>query len=221
MAFNTSSFLAGVGSVVVVLSAGFAGGYMLGSPNHVNPPNRLQRVAADIPDSKTVTPVAAAAAAKLQVVADAQPSSVAAQPAEASAPQPVAVQITAKPEVKTETQPSAAAPVETTLPTNTENAKPQMSAIQPAGTDRTYGDRGRAAEARRPDNSSAENKAVEKKRSDIRKYAEQQRKQRELEVATVAVRRIIHDRNAQEVVDDDRPEAPAPAAPYFSLFGQE
>lgn len=39
MAFNTASFLAGIGSVVVVLSTGFAGGYFFASPDqnaHLN-----------------------------------------------------------------------------------------------------------------------------------------------------------------------------------------
>jgi hypothetical protein len=45
MAFNTTSNLAGVGSVVVILSTGFAGGYQLAYPTHPDPPNRLQRLA--------------------------------------------------------------------------------------------------------------------------------------------------------------------------------
>ncbi len=52
MAFNTTSFLAGVGSVVAVLSSGLAGGYFLANPSHIDPPNRLQRVAAANQDSK-------------------------------------------------------------------------------------------------------------------------------------------------------------------------
>ena len=78
---------------------------------------------------------------------------------------------------------------------------------------------------------AAEAKYTERKRSDARKVAEQQRKQRELEVATVAVRRIIHDRdgqdviirerdrNAPEIVENDPPQASAPAMPRFNLFG--
>ena len=42
MKFNTTSYLAGVGSVVVVLSTGFAGGYFLANPTRTEPPNRLQ-----------------------------------------------------------------------------------------------------------------------------------------------------------------------------------
>jgi hypothetical protein len=77
--------------------------------------------------------------------------------------------------------------------------------------------------------------SAERKRSEARKetrkigeqkIAEQQRKQRELEVATVAVRRIIHDRDApdirdaQDIVEVDQPEAPPPEMPHFRLFGR-
>jgi hypothetical protein len=76
-----------------------------------------------------------------------------------------------------------------------------------------------------------EPKLAERKRGEARKVAEQQRKQRELEVATVAVRRIIHgrdapdivirrDRDEPDVVENDAPEEPAPEMPRFNLFGQ-
>ena len=91
---------------------------------------------------------------------------------------------------------------------------------KPATEKPASADRERASEA----------KFVERKRSDARKVAEQQRKQRELEVATVAVRRIIHgrdapdivirDRGASELVENDPPEASGPAMPHFNLFGQ-
>ena len=67
-----------------------------------------------------------------------------------------------------------------------------------------------------------------RKRSDARKVAEQQRKQRELEVATVAVRRFIHNRDAAPdvvirdrdardvVVENDEPVAAD--TPRFGLF---
>ena len=117
-----------------------------------------------------------------------------------------------------EAQPPVATPAKAPAPATIERVKPQMAAVQPINSDRTNTDRAQRA----PDNNIAENKALERKRSDARKYAEQQRRQRELEVATIAVRRIIHDRNAQEVViDDDQPEAPAPQTPHFNLFRSE
>ena len=223
MAFNTGSFLAGVGAVVAVLSTGFAGGYMVANPNHAEPPNRLQRLAADNANAKAVTPAPVAAEDKPRIVADAaqppQPSPPAARSTtETPAPQPVAAQAGAKPEVMAEAQPPVATPAPAPAPATIERVKPQMAAVQPINSDRTNTDRAQRA----PDNNIAENKASERKRSDSRKYAEQQRRQRELEVATIAVRRIIHDRNAQEVViDDDQPEAPAPQTPHFNLFRSE
>jgi len=77
MAFSTTSYLAGVGSVVVILSTGFAGGYMLANPTHQDPPNRLQRLAAEGQDSK---PVAQVTAAKPELVAMAAPARAAAPP---------------------------------------------------------------------------------------------------------------------------------------------
>jgi hypothetical protein len=61
MAFSTTSFLAGVGSVVVVLSTGFAGGYLIAGPDRNAPPNRLQRVA-DTKDAKAADTNAASTA---------------------------------------------------------------------------------------------------------------------------------------------------------------
>ena len=228
MAFNTTSFLAGVGTVVVVLSTGFAGGYMVANPNAPAPPNRLQRLAADNQGSKVAAPVTAAAP-KPEIVADA-----AAQPA-APVPQPAAAPADTRPEVKanviTEAKadiqpptalPPSVKPVETNAPAN----RPDVAAVQPVGPDRNGAGRAQPADSRpqdRPqDSKSAEAKAADRKRSDAKKFAEQQRRQRELEVATVAVRRIIHERPPQAVmVDDDQPEASAPATPHFSLFGQE
>ena len=54
MAFSTTSYLAGVGSVVVILSTGFAGGYLLATPTRQDPPNRLQRLTAEGQDAKAV-----------------------------------------------------------------------------------------------------------------------------------------------------------------------
>ena len=214
MAFNTSSVLAGVGTVVVVLSTGFAGGYMIANPNHVQPPNRLQRVAAADLDAKAAMPAAVTAPAAPQVVAIAtQPS----PPVQAPVPQPTVAQISDRPEVKADAQP----PVEASASAISEKSKPKMATAQTMSTDRSSVDRAGDTDARNSDNRTAESRAADRKRIEPRKFAEQQRKQREIEVATIAVRRIIHERDAQDVVDDDQPEAPAPTAPHFSLFGQD
>jgi hypothetical protein len=48
MAFNTTSFFAGVGTVFAAITLGFAGGAMITTSPKVEP-NRLERVAASAP----------------------------------------------------------------------------------------------------------------------------------------------------------------------------
>jgi type IV secretory pathway VirB10-like protein len=199
MAFNTTSYLAGVGSVVVILSTGFAGGYMLANPTHQDPPNRLQRLAAEGQDSKPAAQ--ATPATKPEIVATAAPASTPApatpQPAVAEPPpQPASISAAAKP------------------PEPARSASPQASAEKPsaetASAEKPGAEKARIAGAR----------AAERKRADARKFAERQRKQRELEVATVAVRRIMQDRDDQEIAAMDQPEPAPPAMPRLGLFGQ-
>lgn len=193
MAFNTTSYLAGVGSVVVILSTGFAGGYMLANPTHQDPPNRLQRLAAAGQDAKPVTQ--ATPATKPEIVATVAPASTPApatpQPAAADPPaQPASVPAAAK----------AAEPVRSVAQATAEKANAEKSGTEKA----------RIAEA----------KAAEKKRGETRKFAGRQRKQRELEIATVAVRRMIHDRDNEEFAAMDQPEPPPAEMPRLGLFGQ-
>jgi hypothetical protein len=178
MAFSTTSYLAGVGSVVVILSSGFAGGYMLANPTHRDPPNRLQRLAAEGQDSKPVAQATPAPATPQPAVAEPppQPASV---PAVAKAPEPVR---------------------STAAQANAENPNAEKPAAEKT----------RIAEAR----------AAERKRAEARKFAERQRKQRELEVATVAVRRLMQDRDDQKFAAMDQPEPPPPERPHLGLFGQ-
>ena len=191
MAFSTTSYLAGVGSVVVILSTGFAGGYMLANPTRQDPPNRLQRLAAEGQDSRGVAQ-AAPAAKKPEVVALAAP---AATPAPA-VPQPAAAE-------------PAPAPAEATAPEPARSTAPQVSA-EKASAEKSIAEKARMAEA----------KAAERKRADARKFAQRQRKQKELEVATVAVRRMMQDRDNQEFAAMDQPRPPPPGMPRLGLFGQ-
>jgi hypothetical protein len=227
MAFNTTSFLVGVGSVVTVLSTGLAGGYFLANPSHIDAPNRLQRVAVANRDSE---PAQVTTAAKPEVVAPAAPTTApapateqAVQPA-VQAAAPAAQRVVALPETKaTELGPAA-----TVQETAALTAKPDMDAK--ANVEKSNADKARAAEARSADARAVDAKAAEKKRTETRKIAEQQRKQRELEVATIAVRRIIHGHDGSDVADSDQTDAPVadrpvadrPAAemPHFNLFGQ-
>jgi hypothetical protein len=222
MKINTTSYLAGVGSVVAVLSTGFAGGYFLANPTHVNPPNRLQRLAAE--------DHTAPAAAKPEAVAAATSAPTAA-PMAAAAPAPVTP--AAQPPAQ-QAEMQQAANTKTTSPADVKAPEPARTAgaqetIAPA-SDKADAEKANTQKASIDKARTDEPKLAERKRSDARKVAEQQRKQRELEVATVAVRRIIHgrdapdivirDRDADVVVENDPQQAPAPQMPHFNLFGQ-
>ena len=223
MTFNTTSYIAGVGSVVAVLSTGFAGGYFLANPHHIDPPNRLQRLAAEdhtapattVAKPEVVTAATSApTAAPMAAAAPAPVTPAAQQPAQQAEMQQANTPTTSPADVKAPEPARTAATQETIAPAadkaDAEKANTQKASIDKARTD--------------------EPKLAERKRSDARKVAEQQRKQRELEVATVAVRRIIHgrdapdivirDRDAPDMVENDPPEAPAPQMPHFNLFGQ-
>jgi len=226
MKINTTSYLAGVGSVVAVLSTGFAGGYFLANPTHVNPPNRLQRLAAE--------DHTAPAAAKPEAVAAATPAPVASPVTPGAAPAAAAAPVVQQPTVQQAAAPPTVSPAETKAPEEAKAPEPGRTiaareTIVPAAdkpdAEKTNTQRASIDKAR-----ADEPKLAERKRSDARKFAEQQRKQRELEVATVAVRRIIHgrdapdivirDRDADVVVENDPQQAPAPQMPHFNLFGQ-
>lgn len=219
MTFNTTSYIAGVGSVVAVLSTGFAGGYFLANPTHIDPPNRLQRLAAE-DHTAPATPVA-----KPEVVAAATAAPPAA-PMAAAAPAPVTP--AAQPPAQQPANTPIASPADVKAPEPSRTAAAQET-VAPAA-DKADAEKANAQRASIDKARADEPKLAERKRGDARKVAEQQRKQRELEVATVAVRRIIHgrdvpdivvrDRDAPDIVENDPPEAPAPQMPHFNLFGQ-
>jgi type IV secretory pathway VirB10-like protein len=194
MAFSTTSYLAGGGSVVVILSTGFAGGYMLANPTHRDPPNRLQRLAAENQDTRPVA--SATPTTKPEAVAMSTPAST---PAPAT-PQPAVAEPPAQ---------SASAPVAAKAPEPVRSSAAQVNAER-TNTERAGAEKARIAEAR----------AAERKRAQARKFAERQRKRRELEVATVAVRQMMHDRGGEEFAAMDRSEPSPPEMPPLSLFGQ-
>ena len=209
MALNKTSFLAGVGSVVAVLSTGLAGGYFLaGNSSHIDPPNRLQRVAAANQDSK---PAPVATDARPEVVATSAP--IAAPAPEQAAPTAAAIQEAAvpAPAAKPDTDAKSAEARNNDAKTADTKTADTMTTNAKVHSEKANLDKARAADAR----------AGEKKRTETRKIAEQQRKQRELDVATIAVRRIIHERDAPDVVvDSDQTEQPAAEMPHFNLFRQ-
>jgi len=227
MTFNTTSYLAGVGTVVAVLSTGFAGGYFLANPTRIDPPNRLQRLASEDHDAKgpaTKNSVSSTVTAKPEV-ATAAPAT---QPQAVATATPDAPPVRVIPTATAVAQPAVPPAVPSVEAQTSENAaenahtvssEEKSASVERADLDRFDAKTG-ASKAR-----AAEAKLVEKrKRSEARKLAGQQRKQRELEVATFAVRRIIHDRDAPEVVIRDRDardvvvQNAEPETPRFNLF---
>jgi hypothetical protein len=199
MAFSTTSYMAGIGSVVVVLSTGFAGGYFLANPTQNDPPNRLQRVVASAPP-----PASAAQPTNppQREVAEAAPSATLAAVAP---PQPSAT--------------PAAAPPQPTPPEPTPPAVQQAPvSVAPVASKEPEPDRGAAEQDRQRAADAA--RSAEKKKIEARKIAERQRRHRDIEYAAAAVKRMLHDRDAREMVENDGPDTAAPEAPRFVLFGQ-
>jgi hypothetical protein len=87
MPFNTTSYFAGVATAFAAVSLGFAGGFIVSNPTQrVEPPNRVERVAANAP---LPNPQGVQAAAPVAQPDTAAPVPPAAAP-EPAAPQPVA-----------------------------------------------------------------------------------------------------------------------------------
>ncbi len=194
MAFSTTSYLAGVGSVVVILSTGFAGGYMVANPTRPEAPNRLQRLAAEARDTRPV----ATPPATPEIVATA-----AATPTPAPETPPPAVTAQAAPPAP--------------IPVKAKTAEPPAGAVSAnadqAGTEKVTAEKPNVERPRLA-------RSAERKRAEDRRFAERQRKQRELEVATVAVRQLMHRRyrDDEEFAAMDRPERPE--MPRL-MFGEE
>jgi hypothetical protein len=219
MAFNRTSYMAGVGCVFMVLSTGFAGGYFMANPTHNAPPNRLQRMASaqDVKPVAQVTP-----SGKAGIVTEG-----AAAPAP-SAPRSLAPAV--QPVSSEPAAPPAAIPVEAKPPEPVGTVTAQQTvghAITDRGSqanpDKLNTERPNAEKANPEKARTADAKDADKKRAETRKFAEQQRRQREIEVATIAVRRIIRDRDASDrdppvLIENDQSEAPAPETPRPGLF---
>jgi hypothetical protein len=224
MAFSTTSYLAGVASVVTALTIGFSGGFFFAAPTPNDAPNRLQRVTSSAPLSSPAQPQAATApkqdspkqemaeaasapglatatatqetTAVASVSATPAPGPDAAAPvAVAAAPVVAVAAVPASPPATLAQQPAAVAPASVKDPEAVHAAVAREPA-EPEHLVRVNGEKTRAAEASR----AAEK---EKRRIDVRKLAER-RKQREIQVAAGAVRRMLRDRDVQEVaVTDD------------------
>jgi type IV secretory pathway VirB10-like protein len=187
MPFSTTSYLAGVGTVVAALTVGFSGGLFLAVPERHVEQNRLQRVSSTAPISDPAPQTAVTR--KLETV-----------PANAASPPAPAIQQPARPV----TIPVMAKTVEPELPSMT--ARAPESAREAAEQDRTARAHANAEKMR-----AAEARAAERRRAKAQQSTER-RKQRE-EVATVAGKRMLRDRDPQQLAV--RTETP------FGFFGED
>lgn len=201
MSFSTKSYLAGVGSVIAALTIGFSGGFFIAKPPPYVEQNRLQRVtsAAPIasPAPQTATALPAPGITEARVIRTespppppaAQPTPPETMPVMAKAPEPAPVV------AKSEPAPAVA------------KSEPVRTAVEQA---RDPSSNLNAEKLRVADSKAAERN----KRIEARKLAER-RKQREIELATIAVKRMLRDRgNPQQVADGIE-------TPRFGFFGQD
>ena len=200
MAFNTSSYCAGVGTVFAAIALGFGVGAMMTTGSGIQPPNRVERVAssASLPSS-TPGQVDAPKPAPQE-----QPAPAAVVPAQASDPAPV-VQGQPKP------APAAMAKSEDAATPNAQQPPPAqtqtMARSENAATPRDEHAAVRAAELKRE---------AYRKRAEERKLAERKRR-REIDDAANAVRQMRRDGVRDGMIDEvvvEREERPR-----FGFFG--
>jgi hypothetical protein len=175
MAFNNSSYFAGIGTVVAAVTLGFAVGAMITSGG-VQPPNRLERVAAS-----AVLPASNLHPADAQKAVPGEPTEAAddARPAVQQPPAPPAIMVRSE----------AAA---------TSMAQPPAPAIVARSEDPA------AAKNERASARSFELKReTYRRRDDERKFADRKKRQ-EIEDAANAVRQMRRDGVIDQVVERDR-----------------
>lgn len=178
MSFNTTSYLAGVGTVVAAIAIGFSSSFFLAPPVEYVEQNRLQRVTSGAPTSIAATQDAMTPKPDITPV-----RSIELVAAKAPAPSTHPAGDDTVPAVSKAIEPVLAAAGQSA-------AKPEANAGQL-----------RAAEAQ-----------PERKRARDQRSAER-RKQREIALATVAVKRTVRDRNPQQVADFTD-------SPRFGFFGE-
>jgi hypothetical protein len=222
MAFSSSSFFVGVGTVAAAISLGFAGGAML-TTSTVQPQNRLEPVTTAAAPPSSVSSSKASEQANM-TTPPAQPQTPATAPSapvadstpvpQPSPAAPVAGKIDTKIDTKTDAAPNVQQPPPTTTPPQTiksEDAAPvknQRASTRPAEPNR---------EASRPTDP---NRDVARKRTDDRRFTERNRRQ-ELDEVTDVVRQMPRDRAVNVVEREDAPRVIDGPPRRFGLFGND
>ena len=224
MTFNPVSYFAGMGTVFVAVAVGFGGGLLVTSSDHkVDPPNRLERIAASAPPA--TPPIAAPAAAPAQPNAPAAqaevnpPSAVTPVVAKAAEPTPPVPATTAGQQVA----PPQSPPAETPRAQNeTSRAQNQQGASgdQPASVREAF------AKSRDPDvdvrrrSDRAERRQAERERRKW-KWMDRKRRQQDLDGAAEEVRHIDQSDGDREVVQREVGQKDIIELPRLNFFGQE
>jgi hypothetical protein len=201
MTFSTTSYLAGVGSVIAALTIGFSGGFFIAKPTPYVEQNRLQRVTSSAPIASSAPQTVALST---PAITESKATSPSAQPASPSAQAAVPVQQPAQPEA-IPTMAKADVPEPAQAVTRPELARAAVEQDR-ATQSNVNAERLRATDA----------KAAARKRDESRKFAER----RKIELATVAVRRMLRDRDRDPQQVADGIETPR-ATPRFGFFGQD
>jgi hypothetical protein len=191
MAFNTTSFFAGVGTMFAAVTIGFAGGAMLTSSPKVEP-NRVERVAAN-------TPATIPAAAKAETPAVPSVSNVKEET-------PVVPPLIAKNE--TPETPAAPDRVVSTVPAPAAQVVPPQP--QPVVA--------REDVASQIDNAKKIREGELRKQAEFReserRVEQRRRKRQEIDAAVSAVRRMQRDGVLQEASQQQE-------SPRFGFFGRD
>jgi hypothetical protein len=196
MAFSTTSFFAGVGTVFAAVTIGFAGGALLTTSPPKMEPNRLERVAASNP------PTVAA-------VTKAETPAVPSVPTiKAEAPAVPAVQAAAR----NETAETTATP-DRVVAITPAPASPQVAPAQPQQPVVARDDTASQIDNAKRLRETELRKQADSKESD-RRAEQRRRKRQEIDAAVDAVKRMKRDGVLQEAVQQDE-------GPRLGFFGHD
>ncbi len=199
MAFSATSFFAGVGTVFAAVAIGFAGGATITTSSKVEPPNRLERVAAG-------------AQATSVPAAESKPPGPPAPPT-SSAPPAAAPAVEARDDAA-----QASPPADRVIPLNptSQLAEPPKPIVAPQPSPAVASDdaapksdtpaKAREAEPRK--------EAVAKKAERRAEWRHERRKRQDLESAANAVRQMRRDDGPLEVIQRDD-------TPRFGFFSDD
>jgi hypothetical protein len=197
MAFSTTSFFAGVGTVFAAVTIGFAGGTLLTTSSPKMEPNRLERVAASTPPT-----VAAATKAETPVVPSVPviKAEAPAVPSVQAAARNETAETTATPDRVVAITPAPASPQVAPAP------QPPVVAREDMASQIDNAKRLRETELRKQADLRESERRAEQRR--------ERRKRQEIDAAVDAVRRMKRDGVLQEATQQDE-------APRFGFFGHD